>query len=173
MDDGGARVAESGCDDYEGVTTTSLNLIRTDSSHPDFQALVRLLDQELAIRDGADHAFYAQFNKIDQIQHVIVAYLDSEAVGCGAFKPYGEDGVEIKRMFVQPAARGQRIAEQVLTALEAWAREVGAVRCVLETGYKQPEAIRLYQRCGYERIPNYGQYAGVENSLCLQKLLSA
>ncbi|MFN7928199.1 MAG: GNAT family N-acetyltransferase [Blastocatellia bacterium] len=148
-----------------------LKLIRTNSGNEDFQALVRLLDQELAIRDGADHSFYAQFNKIDHIQHVLVACLDGEAVGCGAFKPFGEDGVEIKRMFVQPAARGQRIAEQVLFALEAWAREVGAARCVLETGYKQPEALRLYQRSGYERIPNYGQYAGIENSACFQKLL--
>ena len=147
-------------------------LLRTDSSHPDFQALVRLLDQELAVRDGAEHAFYAQFNTIAQLRHVLVAYVEGEAVGCGAFKPFGEDGVEIKRMFVQPVVRGQRIAEQVLTALEAWAREVGAVRCVLETGYQQPEALRLYQRCGYDRIPNYGQYAGVENSVCMQKNLT-
>jgi putative acetyltransferase len=148
-----------------------LTLIRTDSHNQDFQALVQLLDQELAIRDGADHSFYAQFNKIDSIRQVIVAYVESEAVGCGAFKPFGEEGVEIKRMFVRSDFRGQRIAEQILLALEAWAGETGAVRCVLETGYQQPEALRLYQRSGYERIPNYGQYAGVENSVCLQKSL--
>ena len=147
-------------------------LLRTDSSQPDFQALVRWLDDELHIRDGEDHAFYAQFNKIDLIRHVIVAYVDEVAVGCGAYKLYGQDGVEIKRMFVRPEFRGQRIAEQVLTELESWAREIGATSCILETGLKQPEAIRLYQRCGYERIPNYGQYEGIENSICLQKQLS-
>ena len=148
-----------------------ITLARTDASNQDFQTLVQLLDQELAIRDGADHSFYAQFNKLDSIRHVIVAYAAADAVGCGAFKPSGEDGVEIKRMFVRPAFRGQRIAEQILSALEAWASELGAVRCVLETGYQQPEALRLYQRSGYERIPNYGQYVGVENSVCMQKNL--
>ena len=146
-----------------------ITLVRTASSHQDFQALVRLLDQELAIRDGADHTFYAQFNKIDQIRHVIVAYAENEPVGCGAFKPFADGAVEIKRMFVRPEQRGQRIAEQILAALETWAGEVGAVSCVLETGQKQPEAIRLYQRSGYERIPNYGQYAGLDNSICMQK----
>lgn len=148
-----------------------IQLIRTDSSHPDFQALVRLLDQDLGERDGDEHAYYAQFNKIDHLQHVVVAYVNEEAVGCGAFKPYADNLVEIKRMFVQPALRGQRIAQQVLTELEAWATELNVSGFVLETGKRQPEAIRLYQRCGYEVIPNYGQYAGVENSVCMQKLI--
>ncbi len=148
-----------------------IQLVRTDSSHPDFQALVRLLDQDLGERDGDEHAYYAQFNKIDHLQHVVVAYVNAEAVGCGAFKPYADNLVEIKRMFVQPALRGQRIAQQALTELEVWAGELGAAGFVLETGKRQPEAIRLYQRCGYEVIPNYGQYAGVENSVCMQKLI--
>lgn len=148
-----------------------LQLIRTDSTNTDFQTLVRLLDQDLGERDGAEHAYYAQFNKIDHIQHVVVAYLNDEAVGCGAFKPYADSLVEIKRMFVRPALRGQRIAQQVLTELETWAAELNVSGFVLETGKRQPEAIRLYQRCGYEIIPNYGQYAGVENSVCMQKLI--
>lgn len=146
-----------------------LTIIRTDSSHQDFRDLVVLLDAELHVRDGSDHAFYAQFNKIDKLQHVLVAYLDDQPVGCGAFKPFNETTVEIKRMFVRPELRGQRIAEQVLSALEAWAGEIGMTSCVLETGFKQPEAIRLYERSGYERISNYGQYIGVENSVCMQK----
>ena len=147
-----------------------LTLSRTDSSNQDFQALVLLLDADLRIRDGEDHAYYAQFNKIDLIQHVVVAYVGNQAVGCGAFKPYAENAVEIKRMFVRPEFRGQQIAQQVLAALEAWANELHATRCILETGHKQPEAIRLYQGSGYERITNYGQYAGVENSVCMQKI---
>lgn len=147
-------------------------LIRTDSAHQDFRELVALLDAELHVRDGADHSFYTQFNKIDNIQHVVVAYVNNKPAGCGAFKPYDETTVEIKRMFVLPEMRGQRIAEQVLNELESWAAEIGMTSCVLETGYKQPEAIRLYQRSGYERIPNYGQYIGVENSVCMQKHLT-
>lgn len=146
-----------------------LHLIRTDSDHPDFRALVRLLDQDLHVRDGAEHAFYAQFNKVDAIRHVVVAYLDAEPVGCGAFKPFEADAVEIKRMFVQPGHRGRGIAQAVLTELEGWAQELGYTGCVLETGKKQPEAIRLYQKSGYQLMPNYGQYIGVDNSVCMQK----
>ena len=146
-----------------------LKLIRTDSDNADFQALVALLDRELRVRDGEDHAFYAQFNQIDSIRHAIVAYLNDEAVGCGAFKPFEDGAAEIKRMFVRPEHRGQRIAEKVLNELEGWANELNHTHCVLETGKQQPEAIRLYQRSGYAVIPNYGQYIGVENSICMKK----
>ncbi|MCC3160436.1 GNAT family N-acetyltransferase [Hymenobacter sp. 15J16-1T3B] len=146
-----------------------LRLLRTDSDNADFRALVRLLDQDLQVRDGAEHGFYAQFNKVDAIRHVVVAYQDDEPVGCGAFKPFEADSVEIKRMFVQPVHRGRGVAQAVLTELEGWARELGYAGCVLETGKKQPEAIRLYQKSGYQFIPNYGQYIGVDNSVCMQK----
>lgn len=148
-----------------------MKLIRTNSDHADFRALVSLLDQDLAIRDGADHSFYAQFNKVDHIHHVVIAYEQDEAVGCGAFKLFDQETVEIKRMFVQPQHRGKGIASLVLQELEQWAAEEHYASCVLETGMKQPEAIRLYEKSGYYRIPNYGQYAGVENSVCMKKEL--
>ena len=148
------------------------DLIRTDSSDTDFQKLVNLLDAELRIRDGDDNAFYAQFNKIDALKHALVAYVNNKPVGCGAFKPFTDSSVEIKRMFVDPDYRKQGIAQQVLTELEKWAAELGNKNCVLETGQKQPEAIKLYLKSGYVRIPNYGQYANVENSVCMQKILS-
>lgn len=144
-----------------------LHLVRTNSEDPDFRALVQLLDQDLAERDGAEHSFYAQFNTIAQLAHVVVAYQGAEPVGCGAFKPFEPNAVEIKRMYVQPAHRGRGIARAVLAELECWAGELGYARCVLETGQKQPEAIALYQRSGYSFIPNYGQYVGVANSVCL------
>jgi GNAT superfamily N-acetyltransferase len=146
-----------------------LHLIRTTSDNADFRDLVQLLDQDLRVRDGDDHAFYAHFNKVNSIRHVVVAYHDDEPVGCGAIKKYTDELAEVKRMFVQPAHRKQGIAEAVLAELERWARELHYRGCVLETGQKQPEAIRLYQKSGYRRIPNYGQYADVENSVCMQK----
>jgi len=149
-----------------------LQLIRTDSSNTDFQELVKLLDADLRIRDGEDHAFYAQFNKIDTLKNALVAYINNKPVGCGAFKPFTDSTVEIKRMFVHPDYRGQGIAQELLTELEKWAAELGNTNCVLETGQKQPEAIQLYLKSGYLRIPNYGQYANVENSVCMQKMLS-
>jgi putative acetyltransferase len=145
------------------------HLVRTTSENPDFRTLVQLLDQDLAARDGAEHGYYAQYNTIAQLNHVVVAYLGGEAVGCGAFKPFEVDAVEIKRMFVQPAHRGQGVAQAVLAELEKWASELSYVSGVLETGKRQPEAIRLYERSGYGHIPNYGQYVGIENSVCMQK----
>jgi len=146
------------------------NLVRTNSDNSDFRELIILLDRDLQIRDGVEHSFYAQFNKIDKIREVVVAYENETAVGCGAFKEYSAGAAEIKRMFVRPENRGRGIAGKILTELETWAKELNFSECVLETGLKQPEAVRLYQKSGYEVIPNYGQYVGVENSVCMKKI---
>ncbi len=147
------------------------HLKRTTSADADFQSLVALLDADLRIRDGEDHAFYAQFNKIDALRQTVVGYEASMPVATGAFKEFDTHTVEIKRMYVLPEFRGQGIAQQVLAELEHWAAENNYTRCVLETGKQQPEAIRLYQKAGYTVIANYGQYAGVENSVCMEKQL--
>jgi GNAT superfamily N-acetyltransferase len=144
-------------------------LKRTSSDDTDFRSLVDLLDRDLAIRDGDEHSFYAQFNKVDSIKNVLVAYLNNMPVGCGAFKEYEATVVEIKRMFVLSEYRGKRIAAEILSELERWAAALNYKVCILETGKKQPEAIRLYERSGYTLIPNYGQYANVENSVCMRK----
>ncbi len=148
------------------------DLIRTNSDNFDFRELVSLLDADLQIRDGAEHSFYAQFNKVDKIRHVVIAYAGGEAVGCGAIKEYAEGVAEIKRMFVRPENRGRGIAGQILAELETWAKELNYSECILETGIKQPEAIRLYQKSGYEKIPSYGQYLNVANSVCMKKLIT-
>lgn len=148
---------------------STLRLIQTDATNADFQGLVALLDRELSIRDGEEYDFYYQFNKIDALRHVVVAYMGEQPVGCGAFKPYDAESVEIKRMYVLDDWRSRGIAAQVLQLLEKWANAEGYSRFVLETGLKQPEAIRLYQKSGYVSIPNYGQYVGVENSICMEK----
>jgi GNAT superfamily N-acetyltransferase len=148
-----------------------IKTIRTDSQNRDFVELVKHLDVELAKRDGKDHPFYAQFNKIDKIKYVVVAYEDDKPLGCGAMKEYSPDTVEIKRMYTTPESRGKGVATNVLTTLEKWAVEMAYQKCILETGEKQPEAIGLYKKSGYKLIPNYGQYAGIENSLCFEKTI--
>ncbi|WP_370898965.1 GNAT family N-acetyltransferase [Chryseobacterium gossypii] len=142
---------------------------RIDSSDKDFQSLVRLLDADLAVRDGDEHAFYHQFNTIDSLKNCIVVYLNDKAIACGAFKPFSDDSVEIKRMYTHPEYRKNGLASRILYELESWARESGYGKCILETGKNQPEAIALYQKNGYEVIPNYGQYEGIENSICFEK----
>jgi len=148
-----------------------IKIVRTNSANEDFISLVKELDKDLAIRDGDEHAFYAQFNKIDMIHHCIVAYLYSVPVGCGAIKQYDGEIMEVKRMYVLPNHRGLGIASTILFNLEIWAKELGFNKCVLETGKKQPEAIQLYTKNNYQIIPNYGQYIGVENSVCFEKIL--
>jgi GNAT superfamily N-acetyltransferase len=149
-----------------------INILRTNSENHDFIELVRLLDADLAIRDGDKHTFYDQFNKIDNIRYVVVAYENNIPAGCGAIKEYKPDSMEVKRMYVLPENRKKGIASKILAELEIWARELSYSKCILETGQGQPEAIELYKKNGYTLIPNYGQYAGVENSLCFEKRLT-
>ncbi len=149
-----------------------IEIERTDASNPQFKALVKLLDAELAVRDGEDHSFYDQFNQLDTIKNVVLGYENGQAIACGAIKKYDDQAMEVKRMYSLPSARGHGVATVLLEALETWALELGFSQCILETGVKQPEAIRLYEKNGYHRIPNYGQYAGVETSLCFDKQLS-
>ncbi|MFN2437577.1 MAG: GNAT family N-acetyltransferase [Chitinophagaceae bacterium] len=146
-----------------------INIIRTDSDNQDFIELAKHLDADLAKRDGNDHSFYNQFNKIDKIKYAVVAYENGQPIGCGAIKEFNRHTMEIKRMYTSPRSRGKGIATKVLGELEKWATELSYVKCVLETGKRQPEAIELYKKNGYKLIPNYGQYAGIENSLCFEK----
>ncbi len=148
-----------------------IRIIKTDASQPDFKKLVEFLDADLAERDGEEHSFYDQFNKLHLIKYALVAYEKDIPVACGAIKEFEPNVMEVKRMYVTPEKRGKGIATKVLYALENWARDLGYQKCVLETGKRQPEAIALYTKNGYQIIPNYGQYAGIENSVCFEKFL--
>jgi len=143
---------------------------RTDSNDKDFHSLVELLNKDLLDRYGELQVFYNQFNQIDNIPNVVIAYLDGEPAGCGCFKKFDDRSAEVKRMFVREEARGKGVGAAVLTELEKWAAELGYTAMVLEHGNKQPEASKLYQKQGYTVIPNYGQYIGMEEtSICMRK----
>ena len=146
-------------------------LTRTTSKNPDFTNLVKLLDADLKIRDGENHAFYAQINKTAVLNCALVCYQNEIAVGCGAFREIDAKTVEIKRMFVSPDSRGKGIASAILKELELWASELNYTQTILETGINQPEAIALYKKMDYEIIPNYAPYIGVESSVCMKKIL--
>lgn len=147
------------------------NIKRTNSDNLDFQKLVKELDKAMAIVDGEDHSFYAQFNKIDTIKNVVVIYENETAIGCGAIREYDSTTMEVKRMFVPLEKRGKGIASLVLTELESWAKELGYRKCILETSIKQLEAIALYKKNNYKVIKNYGQYSEVADSVCFEKHL--
>lgn len=148
-----------------------IKLLKTDSSHPDFVALVKELDKYLSITDGDEHAFYNQFNGIENLKNVVIAYEKNGPVGCGAFKPFENDNVEIKRMYTHPEHRNRGIASLILRALEDWAKNLNYSATILETGKRQVEAVKFYQKYDYKAIPNYGQYKNRDNSLCFKKKL--
>lgn len=148
------------------------NIVRTTSDNPDFGRLVAELDAYLRVLDGDDHEFYAQFNKTSLLKNALIGYDNELAVAIGAYKEYDAETVEIKRMYTHPEYRGQGIAKAILTELENWAKEEGYTMAILETGYMQEDAIGLYQKLGYQITENFGQYIGVENSVCLKKSLN-
>lgn len=149
---------------------------RTSSSHFNFEKLVNALDAELAIYNGEDNEYYSQFNTIDSLKHAIVINQESLPIACGAFKPIilensSHKSVEIKRMYVLPEYRGKGAAILLMGELEKWAAELGYHSCILETGKFLKRAVALYQKSGYNVIPNYGQYADMPESVCFEKQL--
>jgi putative acetyltransferase len=147
-------------------------MVRTNSQNIDFKMLVALLDADLYRRNGEAQLQYRPYNNVDRINHVVVVYFEKSPVGCGSFKFFDSETVEIKRMFVVPERRGMRLAARVLRELERWAAEEGCRKAVLETGLKQTEAIGLYIAVGYSRTENYGPYVEMKESICFQKDLA-
>jgi len=144
-------------------------LKRTNSDDIDFKYLTNLFDEYLVLIDGDEKDFFAQFNQI-YIKNVVICYKNKIAVGCGAFKEYEPDVAELKRMFVKPEYRGKGIASKILNELELWAKEENYTTCILETSNKLENAILLYKNFGFEITDNYGQYIGVESSICMKKI---
>ena len=84
--------------------------------------------------------------------------VDGKLMGCGGFRVVGRDYAEIKRIFVDPSARGLGLAKALLNRLESESRLLGVFEMKLETGIFQPEAIGLFERCGYTQCPVFGDY---------------
>ena len=154
-----------------------MKIRRTNSENKDFVRLIIALDAYLKITDEDEHDFYNQFNNIDVLSEVVVVYEDIKtsskpiAIGCAAMKKFDQKTVEIKRMYVSPEKRGTGIAQKIMQELEDWARELNYEKCILETGKRQVEAVHFYHKCNYKMIENYGQYKGMQNSICFEKYL--
>ena len=148
-----------------------IRLKRTNNTDTDFLSLVSLLDKFLQELNGEAQGDYEPHNKLNYLDTAVVVYINDEPVGCGCFKQYSDDSVEIKRMFVSPAARGNGIASKILNELEVWATERGFKYAVLETLKTNTEAVNLYNKQNYKVIDNYGPYITLTNSVCLRKEL--
>lgn len=146
-------------------------ILRTNSDNKDFRKLVRLLDQDLNGINGEEQADYDKHNVIDFLDTIVLYYMGSTPVACGAFKEYEKDTVEIKRIYVNRDYRGRGISKLVVKELEIWAKELGNKKAILETGMLQKAAIGLYERLNYVVIDNYEPYVNLPNSLCMGKSL--
>jgi|AGTN01.1.fsa_nt_gi Acetyltransferases len=140
------------------------------TAHKAFIELAAELDAELAQRYGKAQEAHQPHNIVEQGE-AAVALDNGLPAGCGCFRPYDAGSAEIKRIYVKPEYRGRGVAREVLRRLERRAAELGYRAAVLETGLGQPEAIRLYEKSGYARIPNYGPYADMPGSVCFRKSL--
>jgi GNAT superfamily N-acetyltransferase len=140
--------------------------------HADAERLRLAQRQELDERYGSgDHEPGTPPSAGDVPIFLVARDTNGVALACGGLRPLpdsvlGPGAVEVKRMYVAPEARGSGIATAVLRALEAQARRLGSTRLVLETGTMQPDAIRFYEREGYEPIPLFGAYADSPWSVC-------
>lgn len=146
-------------------------IVRTTSDNPNFRKLIQKLDELLQIVDGKDNSCYDHFNKVENIKNVVVCYENETPIGCGGINKINEETIEIKRMFVEPSFRQKGIASKILHELEIWAKEEKYSTAILETGKKLENAIALYQKSGYVITENYGQYIGIESSVCLKKTI--
>lgn len=151
-------------------------LKEVDAQDKDLHGLIAKLDDELAEMYPQQGIFGVDFNDA-YVKHMVfvVATMDQRPVGCGAVRPYDEESIELKRFFVDKSMRGKGIASKILRYLEEVCKTQGYRRIVLETGPKQPEAIALYKKFGYQEIELFGEYleSNSEHSLCFEKKINA
>ena len=145
----------------------------TDGCSKDFIELCHGLDAFLNELVGGEEnrSEYIQYNKLDDIHDVVIAYDNDIPAGCASFKKYDDENAEVKRVFVKKEYRGQGISNELMKMLEERAREKGFKYLILESGEPLVAAMVLYRKIGYKVIPNYGQYINMKESVCMKKKL--
>jgi len=154
------------------ILSSKVEIRREELTAPVVQRLICALNAELDARYPEEGANFFRLEPEEVAEDrgaFLVAYLAGKPVGCGAVRKIEPGVAEIKRMYVDPNARGRRVGRQIVDALEAHAQRLGAKRIVLETGPRQPDAIAMYQRAGFAEIPLYGEYIGSKFSVCMAK----
>jgi putative acetyltransferase len=158
------------------MSESGLTVAQEDPSVPDAVDLLKELSAELKARYDEDGA--AAFDPADAKgprSCFLLARQGGRAVGSGAVRPYSalEPHIaEFGLMYVRPEARGHHVAREVLRHMEEAAARFGYTHARLETGLRQHEALNLYVKAGYSRIPRYGRYAKQALSACFEKKLS-
>lgn len=145
-------------------------------------ALRAAMDDEISPRyaevyaafDDETRAVLAEDFAVDpatMVEVILVRDAEGVAVGHAALRRLGDE-LEVKRVFVDPRARGRGASQALMGALERLGRERGAARLILQTGNRQPEAIALYEKLGYRAIDIYPPYVRFPASRCFEKVLT-
>lgn len=153
------------------VDPAAVTLVPDDPVGEVARQLIDQLCLELSARYGEPPSPFSPSEAAVPGTVFLVAWLGGEPVGCGAIRKIDDHTVEVKRMYVAPAGRRRGIARKILVELEHRARVFGYRTVRLETGTGQPEAMALYEACGYHRIPAYGSFVGNPSSVCYAKSL--
>lgn len=160
----------------ESDTRPKIEIRQENLASPVAEALIRALNAELSRiypEEGATHFRLDPDEVAEGRGAFLVAYAEGSPVACGAIRRLDADTAEIKRMYVAPGTRGRGIGRAILAALEAEGRRLDVGRIVLETGVRQTEALALYARAGFERIPPFGEYIHSPlTSVCMAKNLA-
>lgn len=101
----------------------------------------------------------------------LVVRYQGRMVGCGAIKPWDQSTAEVKRVYVTPSFRRKGIGRLIMDGLEGKAIELGYKKMFLETADRQRDALEMYSRLGYRRVPCHGNKHWKEWSVCLEKEL--
>lgn len=148
-----------------------LTVKRTNGNDADLKELIMHLDKFLWGIYNKGMEYYGRFNYLDDGHQAVLVYNDDKPVGCGCLREVDKNTAEIKRMFVLPSERKKGIATLVLKELEQWAKEQNYKKLILETGSILTEAINLYRKHLYEITDNYGPYVGIQESVCMKKII--
>lgn len=151
-----------------------MEFVYTNGKNPDFIELCHLLDAYLNDLVGGEEnrSEYLQYNTLEDIHDVVLAYQDNDPIGCASFKYFDKGIAEVKRVFIKEKYRGNGVSEQLMSLLEQRAKEKGYCKLILESGAPLVEAMGLYNKIGYTVSEKYGQYKGMEESICMEKVLS-
>lgn len=150
---------------------SELEFKESDGSNPEFAILCGRLDRKLdeIVGEKFQRSQYEQYNHRDNIHDIMIVYRGGEPVACGSFKMYDEEHAELKRIFVDPICQGIGLGAELIRRLEAKAKIKGYRYCILETGEPLAAACHIYKKAGYKVIPNYGQYAEMPESICMER----
>jgi len=153
----------------------TISIARANLTADSSRSLIAALNAELSAmysEPGANHFGLDPAEVSGKRGAFLVVSFNGTPVGCGAVRLIAPDTGELKRMYMAPSVRGKGLAKQLVAALEAEARALGAKRLVLETGVRQLAALALYRGAGFQPIPLYGEYClSPETSVCLGKEL--